>query len=143
MFLNKNPIKTYQNSIGGFTAFDLTPDINNTNIQRLSINIFYEYILNNKFLLEITPNLIQPQSYISEKIELKINPPEQIYNIKTLNSITIDEEDLMDRSGLVLINKKYYGLPISMKFEFENMAILSNILDPSAVFLKTRNFYLW
>lgn len=116
MFLNKNPIKTYQNSIGGFTAFDLTPDINNTNIQRLSINIFYEYILNNKFLLEITPNLIQPQSYISEKIELKINPPEQIYNIKTLNSITIDEEDLMDRSGLVLINKKYYGLPISMKF---------------------------
>jgi len=39
-----------------------------------------------------------------------MSPVEIIYNLKGLNAITIDEEEELDHSGLLLINKKYYGL---------------------------------
>lgn len=60
-----------------------------------------------------------------------------------LGNLTIDEEKDLDQCGLLLINDKYYGFQISFKQEFENMANVAYTLDPSAVFLKTKNFYLW
>lgn len=42
-----------------------------------------------------------------------------------------------------MINDKYYGMLVADSKEFEEFAAVANVLDPSLVFFRAKNYYMW
>ena len=87
-FLSRDPVATYRSAIKQFTETNIPQP--SSNIGRIALNLFLNYLIKNSHLIFSNPLLIAPQLQNSpQPLNISLQPFN--YNTKVMNNLIIEE----------------------------------------------------